>query len=157
RFPAYWGTIERLDARTCRYRTGDDDLGWLALRIAMLGVDFEVHEPPGLVEHLRVLSDRLGRAARVRAARSWSGRALGHRRSPWNQGDQAISPRDDPLTMSSSAPGGLSCKFANEEARDGKDRRNRVRFARWGHGGSRWGRGLQARRLDLRNRAGRRR
>jgi predicted DNA-binding transcriptional regulator YafY len=70
RFPAYWGTIERLDARTCRYRTGDDDLGWLALRIAMLGVDFEVHEPPGLVEHLRVLSDRLGRAARVRAARS---------------------------------------------------------------------------------------
>ena len=27
-----------------------------------LGVDFEVHEPPELVEHLRVLGDRLARA-----------------------------------------------------------------------------------------------
>jgi hypothetical protein len=29
----------------------------------MLGVDFEVHEPPELVEHLRSLSERLARAA----------------------------------------------------------------------------------------------
>jgi hypothetical protein len=28
----------------------------------MLGVDFEVHEPPELVEHLRALASRLGRA-----------------------------------------------------------------------------------------------
>jgi hypothetical protein len=45
RVPAYWGAIEPIDAHTCEYRTGDDDLRWLALRIAMLGVDFEVHEP----------------------------------------------------------------------------------------------------------------
>jgi predicted DNA-binding transcriptional regulator YafY len=64
RVPAYWGTIEPADAHTCEYRTGDDDLGWLALRIAMLGVDFEVHEPPELVEHLRALASRLTRAAR---------------------------------------------------------------------------------------------
>jgi predicted DNA-binding transcriptional regulator YafY len=64
RVPAYWGTIEPIDAHTCEYRTGDDDLGWLALRIAMLGVDFEVHEPPELVEHLRALASRLRRAAR---------------------------------------------------------------------------------------------
>jgi predicted DNA-binding transcriptional regulator YafY len=64
RVPASWGTIERIDAHTCAYRTGDDDLGWLALRIAMLGVDFQVHEPPELVEHLRTLASRLGRAAR---------------------------------------------------------------------------------------------
>jgi predicted DNA-binding transcriptional regulator YafY len=64
RVPAYWGAIEPIDARTCEYRTGDDNLGWLALRIAMLGVDFEVHEPPELVEHLRALSSRLRRAAR---------------------------------------------------------------------------------------------
>jgi predicted DNA-binding transcriptional regulator YafY len=64
RVPAYWGTIEPMDAHTCEYRTGDDDLGWLALRIAMLGVDFEVHEPPELAEHLRALASRLRRAAR---------------------------------------------------------------------------------------------
>jgi predicted DNA-binding transcriptional regulator YafY len=62
RVPGYWGAIEPIDAHTCVYRTGDDDLRWLALRIAMLGVDFEVHEPPELVEHLRVLAFRLGRA-----------------------------------------------------------------------------------------------
>jgi predicted DNA-binding transcriptional regulator YafY len=63
RIPAHWGTIERVDARSCEYRTGDDDLGWLALRIAMLGVDFEVHQPPELVEHLHALAVRLSRAA----------------------------------------------------------------------------------------------
>jgi predicted DNA-binding transcriptional regulator YafY len=63
RVPAYWGTIEPIDSRRCEYRTGDDDLGWLAVRIAMLGVDFEVHEPPELVEHLRALAGRLERAA----------------------------------------------------------------------------------------------
>jgi predicted DNA-binding transcriptional regulator YafY len=63
RVPVYWGTIEEKDAHTCEFRTGDDDLGWLALRIAMLGVDFEVHEPPELSEHLRALAGRLRRAA----------------------------------------------------------------------------------------------
>jgi len=62
RVPAYWGTVEPIDAQTCEYRTGDDDLGWLALRVAMLGFDFEVHEPPELVEHLRAVAERLGRA-----------------------------------------------------------------------------------------------
>jgi predicted DNA-binding transcriptional regulator YafY len=63
RVPAYWGAIEPLDAHTCKYKTGDDDPRWLALRIAMLGVDFEVHEPPELLEHLRMLAFRLRRAA----------------------------------------------------------------------------------------------
>jgi predicted DNA-binding transcriptional regulator YafY len=63
RVPRYWGTIRPLDERTCEYRTGDDDLDWLALRIAMLGVDFEVHEPPELAEHLRAMARRLERAA----------------------------------------------------------------------------------------------
>jgi predicted DNA-binding transcriptional regulator YafY len=64
RVPAHWGVIEPIDAHTCEYRTGDDDLRWLAMRIAMLGVDFEVHEPPELAEHLRALASRLRRAAR---------------------------------------------------------------------------------------------
>jgi predicted DNA-binding transcriptional regulator YafY len=63
RVPAYWGAIRPIDAHSCEYRTGDDDLGWLALRIAMLGVDFEVHQPPELAEHLRALALRLERAA----------------------------------------------------------------------------------------------
>jgi predicted DNA-binding transcriptional regulator YafY len=61
-FPAYWGTIEPIDADTCEYRTGDDDLWWLAVRVAAIGVDFEVHEPPELVEHLRAMARRLERA-----------------------------------------------------------------------------------------------
>jgi predicted DNA-binding transcriptional regulator YafY len=64
RFGGGWGTIEPVDERTCEYRTGDDDLDWLAVRIAMLGVDFDVHGPPELVEHLAGLSRRLGRATR---------------------------------------------------------------------------------------------
>lgn len=63
RVPARWGTVRPLDAHTCEYRTGDDDLGWLAVHIAMLGVDFEVHEPPELAAHLKELALRLRRAA----------------------------------------------------------------------------------------------
>jgi predicted DNA-binding transcriptional regulator YafY len=63
RVPPYWGTIVPIDGRTCEYRTGDDDLGWLAVRITMLGVDFVVQEPPELVEQLRSLASRLERAA----------------------------------------------------------------------------------------------
>jgi predicted DNA-binding transcriptional regulator YafY len=62
RVPAYWGTIEPLDDERCEYRTGDDDLDWLAVRVAMLGVDFDVHEPPELAEHLLLLARRLERA-----------------------------------------------------------------------------------------------
>jgi predicted DNA-binding transcriptional regulator YafY len=63
RFPSHWGAIEPIDDHTCEYRTGDDDLDWLALRIAMFGVDFEVHEPPELAGHLRGMARRLDRAA----------------------------------------------------------------------------------------------
>jgi predicted DNA-binding transcriptional regulator YafY len=66
RVPAYWGTIEPLDDERCEYRTGDDDLDWLAVRVAMLGVDFHVHEPPELAEHLLGLARRLERAASTR-------------------------------------------------------------------------------------------
>jgi predicted DNA-binding transcriptional regulator YafY len=64
RVPRYWGDVEPVGEHTCRFTTGDDDLRWLALRVAMIGVDFEVEEPPELVEHLRELGERLGRATR---------------------------------------------------------------------------------------------
>jgi predicted DNA-binding transcriptional regulator YafY len=62
RVPSHMGSVEAIDASRCELRTRDYDLGWLALRIAMLGVDFEVHEPPALADHLRTLADRLMRA-----------------------------------------------------------------------------------------------
>ena len=62
RVPSHWGTVAPIDARTCEFRAGDDDLAWLAMRVAMLDVDFEVHEPPELVERLEALGRRLSRA-----------------------------------------------------------------------------------------------
>jgi predicted DNA-binding transcriptional regulator YafY len=64
RMPTWWGgSVKAIDSNSCEYRTGDDDLHWLAVRIAMLGVDCQVHEPPELVEELRSLAARLERAA----------------------------------------------------------------------------------------------
>ena len=63
RRPHVAGSLEPIDDRRCLYRSTEDDLEWLALRIAMLGVDFEVHEPPELIAHLDVLARRLQRAA----------------------------------------------------------------------------------------------
>jgi predicted DNA-binding transcriptional regulator YafY len=62
RVPERWGELEPIDDRRCEYRTGDDDLDWLALRIAALGVDFEVHDPPELADRLRRLARRVDRA-----------------------------------------------------------------------------------------------
>jgi predicted DNA-binding transcriptional regulator YafY len=66
RVPFHWGTITPIDASSCEYRTGDDDLRWLALRIVMLGVDFELHEPPELADQLKAVADRLRRGATSR-------------------------------------------------------------------------------------------
>jgi predicted DNA-binding transcriptional regulator YafY len=60
-----WGDLRPLDAGRCEYRTADDSLDWLAIRVAMLGVEFEVHEPPELVERYRELGGRLARAVTV--------------------------------------------------------------------------------------------
>jgi predicted DNA-binding transcriptional regulator YafY len=60
-----WGTVHETGRQTCEYRTGDDSLDWLVMRIAMLGVDFEVHEPPELADRFRELADRYSRASRA--------------------------------------------------------------------------------------------
>ncbi len=57
-----WGTVEARGEDRCEYRTTDDSLDWLAMRIGMLGVDFEVLEPPELVERFEQLAQRFGRA-----------------------------------------------------------------------------------------------
>jgi predicted DNA-binding transcriptional regulator YafY len=63
RLPYVAGALEPIDAQRCEYRTSDYDLEWLALRIAMLGVDVDVHEPPELIAQLNALAGRLRRAA----------------------------------------------------------------------------------------------
>ena len=57
------GGLEPLDDRSCEYRTSDDSLDWLAMRIGMLGVDFDVHEPPELAAAMHALAQRFERAA----------------------------------------------------------------------------------------------
>jgi predicted DNA-binding transcriptional regulator YafY len=62
RFPHAAGAVEPIDARRCEYRMSDYDFEWLAIRIVMLGVDVEVHEPPELIAQLDALTQRLQRA-----------------------------------------------------------------------------------------------
>ena len=57
------GHVEPIDDQSCEYRTSDDHLDWLAMRIGMLGVEFEVHEPPELRERMRQLGERFARAS----------------------------------------------------------------------------------------------
>ncbi|MGI9557143.1 MAG: helix-turn-helix transcriptional regulator [Solirubrobacterales bacterium] len=63
---AEWGTIEPIDDRSCEFQAGGDDLDWLTLRLLLLDVDFDVHEPPELAAHLGRLSERFARAAQDR-------------------------------------------------------------------------------------------
>ncbi|MFB9906988.1 helix-turn-helix transcriptional regulator [Allokutzneria oryzae] len=56
------GDLEEIDENTCRLHSDTDTLEWLALRLAMLGCEFEVHDPPELAEFLRELGARVTRA-----------------------------------------------------------------------------------------------
>src|SRR4051812_8093947 len=53
------GAIRPLDGEGCEVRTADDNLDWLAMRIAMLPAAYEVHEPPELIERLREIGERI--------------------------------------------------------------------------------------------------
>jgi hypothetical protein len=48
--------------RSGQLRTGSDRLGGLAVHIAEIGVDFEVLDPPELVERVKQLAGRFARA-----------------------------------------------------------------------------------------------
>ena len=60
-----WATVDAVDDARCRLRMATDDLGWPALALGSLGVDFDVVEPPELVEHLRGWSRRFRRCRLV--------------------------------------------------------------------------------------------
>ena len=65
RMPHAWGEVTPIGDGRCVHVTSDDHLGWLAMRIAMVGVDFDVDGPPELLEHLAGLAERAGRAAQA--------------------------------------------------------------------------------------------
>jgi predicted DNA-binding transcriptional regulator YafY len=60
--PPTLGVVEPVDDRTCTLRIGSDSLDHLAVWVAAFGFEFEVREPPELVDHLRTLTARLQRA-----------------------------------------------------------------------------------------------
>ncbi|WP_370419675.1 helix-turn-helix transcriptional regulator [Streptomyces sp. QH1-20] len=58
------GTPVPIDENTCRLDvTVVDSLEWVAFRLALIDCEFEAHEPPELVDHLRDLGARITRAA----------------------------------------------------------------------------------------------
>jgi len=69
------GTLEPIDDHTCRLLTGADWLDGLAIYIAGMGVEFEIAEPPELIERVRMLGLRFADAARRSAADSATGGA----------------------------------------------------------------------------------
>jgi predicted DNA-binding transcriptional regulator YafY len=62
-FGSWVGTIERIDDRSCLLTAGSDRLDYLAANLAMLDVDFQVTEPPELVERVRAIAARFAAAA----------------------------------------------------------------------------------------------
>jgi predicted DNA-binding transcriptional regulator YafY len=64
RVPPTAGVLEGVDDHRCMLYTGASSLEMLAAHLVLIGVDFEVHEPPELVREIGRLAERLGRATR---------------------------------------------------------------------------------------------
>jgi predicted DNA-binding transcriptional regulator YafY len=62
RVPPGAGTLEALDERTCELRMGATSLDHLSFFLALIGLDFEVREPPELVDRIQGLAERFTRA-----------------------------------------------------------------------------------------------
>lgn len=63
RMPPTVASVEPATDDTCVVRAGSNSLDELAIWVGQLGVAFEVHEPPELVDHIRALGARLLDAA----------------------------------------------------------------------------------------------
>jgi predicted DNA-binding transcriptional regulator YafY len=57
------GRLEAIDEHTCVLHTGSNSLDELALYVGLKGINFEVLDPPELIEHIRTLAHRLTRAS----------------------------------------------------------------------------------------------
>lgn len=61
--PSTVGVLDAIDDDTTVFTTGADDLDFIALHVARLGLPFRVVEPAALRERLSILADRLWAAA----------------------------------------------------------------------------------------------
>ncbi|GGU01806.1 DNA-binding transcriptional regulator [Actinomadura citrea] len=61
--PPTVGTIEPVDARTCVLRCGANNLDEIVVWVALMDIDFEVHDPPELAERIGAMADRLRAAS----------------------------------------------------------------------------------------------
>ncbi|MFW6052133.1 MAG: helix-turn-helix transcriptional regulator [Myxococcota bacterium] len=70
RIPPTVGRLSSLDDDTCLFETGATSPSALALHIALLDVDFQVLEPPELLDAIARIEARLARARRAPAPRT---------------------------------------------------------------------------------------
>ncbi|GAA4903247.1 YafY family protein [Stackebrandtia albiflava] len=64
RVPQRWGAVEAVDDRGCVLHTGADRLEDLLTWLLYLDVDFVIHEPAELRDHVSAVRDRMDRAVR---------------------------------------------------------------------------------------------
>jgi predicted DNA-binding transcriptional regulator YafY len=64
RIPPAVGIIEAIDESTCMLKLGAVSLDSLSVYLALIGFDFEVHDPPELIERVRFLAQRFRKAVR---------------------------------------------------------------------------------------------
>ncbi|GAB3480411.1 helix-turn-helix transcriptional regulator [Nocardiopsis coralliicola] len=57
------GTLEAVDADSCRFVSAPDSWEWLAITLAMVGVAYSIEGPPELIDRSRELAGRIARAA----------------------------------------------------------------------------------------------
>ena len=79
------GTLESVDARSCLLHAGAPSLDALAVWMSLLGVEFEVRDPPEARAHLRAMGERALRAAGVTPRRRRSTRAAARRPRCWRR------------------------------------------------------------------------
>ncbi|MDF5758881.1 WYL domain-containing protein [Spongiactinospora sp. TRM90649] len=63
--PPTVASVQPIDAETCVLRCGANELDEIVVWVALLGIGFEVHDPPELVERIGAMADRLHAAAAV--------------------------------------------------------------------------------------------
>jgi len=65
RMPPWAGTLEAIDGQTCMLHTAAHSLDSLPVYLALMGFDFEVREPPELIDRIRWLAARFSRATLI--------------------------------------------------------------------------------------------
>ena len=65
RIPPNVAVVEDLNPRSCMLRTGAPSLDGLSFYLALIGFDFEVLEPPELIEGMRRMAERFNRAVAI--------------------------------------------------------------------------------------------